>query len=228
MISHGDSSLQITFSMASIMNYGPPPDLANFTVYTIEVIASLPTGLTRSWKVQRRYADFDKFDSELGASFNQQGRSKQSGSYSGHLAALPKLPQKQFWGRFDPNFLQSRAMELQNYLNALCGSPAVHPLDCTRKFMGVDDDIAKRRMANSTDQLSSLSSGLRQDSSHSPTPTQGLSPNNTNYAGESGEQSEAKRAMRRKKERPARNRRPKPRCEKLPASCAKEGTTGEE
>jgi hypothetical protein len=108
----------MTFHSLSIMNYGPPPDLSNYTQYTVEVIAALPSPPEaspprRSWKVARRFRDFAQFDQDLGRACGQPARSGETGSFSGQLAALPPLPRKQFWGRFSPQFLQARAAALQ-------------------------------------------------------------------------------------------------------------------
>ena len=81
------------------------------------------------------------------------------------MAALPPLPEKRYWGRFAPDFLSQRAESLQNYLNALCGSSLdVHKTVVTRNFLGVEENIARRRIKDSTNSLVSNNS----DSPRSP------------------------------------------------------------
>lgn len=57
-----------------------------------------------SWELTKRFRDFDSLDEKLKAN---------------HGFMKVSLPEKRFWGRFDPNFLDERYIDLQNYVTQL-------------------------------------------------------------------------------------------------------------
>jgi hypothetical protein len=148
--------------MITILNYGPPADLSGYTSYTIEVIgvigatAGAPDGAdgagssssSRAWRINKRFSDFVTLDTTVRAKYGS----------TGHLAALPSLPSKQFFGRFDPTFLEKRCQALQSYLTCLCGmSPVVQNCTEVRSFLEVPR-VKARNHTNGASGLSGLSS----------------------------------------------------------------------
>ncbi|ETV94764.1 hypothetical protein H310_11721 [Aphanomyces invadans] len=57
------------------------------------------------WLISRRFSDFDQLHCKLESVF--------------HAALTARLPEKQWFGRFDPNFIAKRQAGLQAYLDAL-------------------------------------------------------------------------------------------------------------
>ncbi|KAI9988099.1 hypothetical protein PInf_024360 [Phytophthora infestans] len=63
------------------------------------------------WRISRRYSDFDQLHSRLVRRF-------------GDLIEV-SLPEKQWFGRFDPNFLIKRQASLQEYIDGLLQVPGI-------------------------------------------------------------------------------------------------------
>ncbi|KAI9912656.1 hypothetical protein PsorP6_004844 [Peronosclerospora sorghi] len=63
------------------------------------------------WRISRRFSDFDQLHSRLVRRF-------------GDLIEV-SLPEKQWFGRFDPNFLLKRQASLQEYLDGLLQVPGI-------------------------------------------------------------------------------------------------------
>jgi len=73
---------------------------SGFTEYFIVVLYK-----GNQWGIRKRYSDFVAFDEYL--------------VNSGYVVEY-KLPQKNFWSRFDNNLIEQRMLELQQYVCFLC------------------------------------------------------------------------------------------------------------
>ena len=78
------------------------------------------------WGIRKRYSDFVKFDRYL--------------QESGYEIAY-KLPEKNFWSRFDDTLISKRMVELQAYLNSLLQNTLSTDNNLIREFLEVDENI---------------------------------------------------------------------------------------
>jgi hypothetical protein len=77
----------------------------------------------QSWSIVRRFNDFQRLQEALCRRFPH---------FQGHL------PPKKWFGRFHPEFLRERKMQLQQYLDAVMALPSVTEVPEARIFFEVD------------------------------------------------------------------------------------------
>lgn len=80
------------------------------------------------WLISRRYNDFDLLNQRL----KQQ--------YPGQFRSIA-LPEKQWFGRFDPNFLSKRQDQLQVYLDAVLQLPNVLEHRVLQHFLEIEKNV---------------------------------------------------------------------------------------
>ncbi|CEG40918.1 sorting nexin [Plasmopara halstedii] len=99
------------------------------------------------WRISRRFSDFDQLHSRLVRRF-------------GDLIEVT-LPEKQWFGRFDPNFLMKRQASLQEYLDGLLQVPGILDDVSLQHFLELEKhmDLHNELGAGSNNRSSGMWSG---------------------------------------------------------------------
>jgi hypothetical protein len=99
---------------------------SSYTTYKVTTV--YPNGERANQEVNRRFSDFEWFDSII---------SKNQGKYG---ATLPTLPGKQWGGRFEENFINERKRGLERFLTASAEVPFIDANEAFDIFLGEWDD----------------------------------------------------------------------------------------
>lgn len=102
--------------------------MSSYTLYKLETRCSLP-GYDPNvmYSALRRFSDFTWLHDKLSA----------TEAYKGFI--IPSLPQKKYIFNFDPNFIEQRKNELEEYLNILAGHKFVRFDPQLKTFLTVAD-----------------------------------------------------------------------------------------
>ncbi|KAF0699335.1 Aste57867_10087 [Aphanomyces stellatus] len=79
------------------------------------------------WLISRRFSDFDQLHCRLESVFQE--------------ALTARLPEKQWFGRFDPNFISKRQAGLQVYLDAILQLPGILDDRSLQHFFEIEKNV---------------------------------------------------------------------------------------
>ena len=132
-IANMEPKITIRSLSISLKNIRDPE--ANATLYNISVETKAPS---KAWTTIKRFSDFQLFDDNMFA-LTGDGTSFFEG-----VSILPPLPEKKFWGRFDPTFVEGRVEALQVYLNGILD--VLHAVNTGSKFFIGSETHADNRI----------------------------------------------------------------------------------